>query len=176
MVHVRRADAGDAEVVAGIHFLANWRAYGELTGAPSAEAHERGDWAEQQLEGYRRLWHRQLAAGQSGNPIFVVETDQQVAGFCEAAGNKARGIGEIVGLYIDPEHWREGLGRALVTEVVRWFKQRRVATVVLWVLEPAVEARAFYKALGWKPDGARRAERSVVEGALTGVRYRRDLT
>lgn len=176
VTRVRLARAGDAEVLAGIHFRANWQAYGELTAAPPVNTSERDRWVEEQVEGYRRHWRRQLAGSESDHPTFVVEVKEGVVGFCEVVRHPGGDVGEIVGLYVEPELWRKGLGRVLVDQAVEWFEQHGVATAVLWALEPAASARAFYEALGWHADGARRTEPSVVTGVVAGIRYHRDLT
>ena len=62
---------------------------------------------------------------------------------------------ELYALYVDPERWGTGIGRALMaaarTALVRdgWTEMR------LWVLEDNHRARRFYERAGLAPDGGR---------------------
>lgn len=60
---------------------------------------------------------------------------------------------EIVDLYVDPAHWREGVGTALVDAVTEW-TPGVVDGIALSVLETNERARAFLEASGFERDGA----------------------
>jgi ribosomal protein S18 acetylase RimI-like enzyme len=61
--------------------------------------------------------------------------------------------GEIWGIYISPDHWRRGIGRRLAEEAERILTSRGYERAVLWVLEANQQARRFYEAMGFSPDG-----------------------
>jgi GNAT superfamily N-acetyltransferase len=90
---------------------------------------------------------------------LVAEYDGAVAGFAGVA-TPARELhepatGEITTLYVDPERWRRGIGRALVDAAAAELRDAGCDEAVLWVLERNDAARAFYAAVGFTPDGAR---------------------
>lgn len=60
------------------------------------------------------------------------------------------------GLYVRPEWWSRGLGRALHDEVL--VRQRSAGSTIcnLWVLEANDRARRFYERLGWQENGTTR--------------------
>jgi ribosomal protein S18 acetylase RimI-like enzyme len=64
------------------------------------------------------------------------------------------GEGEIYAIYVDPEYWGAGAGRMLLTEALKWLRERGFAPVRLWVLAGNNRARRFYAAAGFVADGA----------------------
>jgi GNAT superfamily N-acetyltransferase len=82
---------------------------------------------------------------------------------------------EVYAIYVLPDFWREGAGRALLATAVDHWQARGATTLVLWVLEANARGRAFYEAMGWQPDGGRQ---SIDLGgfATTEIRYRRTRT
>ena len=62
---------------------------------------------------------------------------------------------EIYAIYVDPASWRGGAGRALLETATTYLQARGAEVLVLWVLEKNDAGRAFYEAMGWRPDGAR---------------------
>ena len=72
-----------------------------------------------------------------------------VLGFASVGPSRdERGIGELYALYVDPEHWSTGAGRALMTRAeARLVTEYAEAT--LWVLEDNPRARRFYERAGW---------------------------
>ena len=88
-----------------------------------------------------------------------------------------RAVGEVVAIYVEPEHWGNGAGRALLSTAVTALAKGGTPEVRLWVLEANQSARRFYERAGFFADGARsrypvrRPNGSVVE--LAEVRYTR---
>ena len=62
--------------------------------------------------------------------------------------------GEITSIYLNPEHWRKGLGTALIEFILSELKNRGFTEVTLWVLDSNQTACNFYQKIGFKPDGA----------------------
>lgn len=77
------------------------------------------------------------------------------------------------GLYVDPDKWARGPGRALLARAeeeiaVTW------ADAILWTLEDNPRTRRFYETAGWRTDGMTgRFERLGVSAPV--VRYAKRL-
>lgn len=79
------------------------------------------------------------------------------------------GEGELYALYARPDVIGTGVGRALLTEVLRRVSHPAMR---LWVLEGNVRARRFYERAGFRPDGGVLVDE--VDGfPVPEVRYRR---
>ncbi len=77
--------------------------------------------------------------------------------------------GELWGIYISQGWWRRRIGWQLVNEAEHMLGSRGYERVVLWVFEKHHDARRFYEAMGYHPDGA---SRTLDLGApLEAVRY-----
>jgi ribosomal protein S18 acetylase RimI-like enzyme len=83
------------------------------------------------------------------------------------------GIGELYAIYVDPDEWSRGAGRALIARAERRLAEE-YTEATLWVLEDNPRARRFYEAAGWQTDGARQ---TVVRLGVSPpeVRYRKRL-
>jgi ribosomal protein S18 acetylase RimI-like enzyme len=82
--------------------------------------------------------------------------------------------GEIWGIYITPDYWRRGIGTELVREAEGMLRARGYSEIVLWVLEGNADARRFYEAMGFAPDGVSKTVQLAIP--LKAVRYRKALT
>lgn len=78
---------------------------------------------------------------------------------------------EIYAIYVQPVAWRSGAGRAMLSVGVQEWHRRGATRIVLWVLEANSAGRAFYEAMGWRPDGGRQ-EIDLGGVSVTEVRYR----
>ena len=56
---------------------------------------------------------------------------------------------ELDGLFVDPDHWRRGIGTALVNEAVHRARRLGLALSVI----AGAEARAFYESCGFSVEG-----------------------
>ena len=104
-------------------------------------------------------WRSRLETPPPGWSTFVVERHGgAVVGFASVGPSRdEHGIGELYAIYVEPKHWSEGAGRALIERAEEQLaSEYREAT--LWVLEENPRARAFYERAGWSVDGARKAE------------------
>jgi len=81
----------------------------------------------------------QLANGQ----VLVAELDGRLAGFAAVVG------GELDGLFVEPELWRQGIGAALLNEATHSARRRGLALTV--IANPA--AREFYERCGFSLEG-----------------------
>ena len=75
--------------------------------------------------------------------VLVAELDGHIAGFAVLIG------GELDGLFVEPDLWAQGIGSALVGEVVHEARRRGLS---LWVTAN-LGAREFYEKCGFSPEG-----------------------
>ena len=81
----------------------------------------------------------QIANGQ----VHVAELDGRVAGFAAVVG------GELDGLFVEPDLWRSGVGKALVDEATHYARDRGLTLTV--IANPS--ARGFYERCGFAVEG-----------------------
>jgi GNAT superfamily N-acetyltransferase len=165
-MHVRKGTATDAPAVGAIQERGWQLAYRHVF--PVSEL-DRGGFI--QVE----RWRARLAEPPRGWSTFVAERDGVVVGFASVGPSRdAHGLGELYAIYVDPEQWSTGAGRALLERCEEeLFAEYDEAT--LWVLEDNPRARVFYERAGWAPDGARKAEERWGVRAPE-VRYRKRST
>jgi GNAT superfamily N-acetyltransferase len=118
-----------------------------------------------------------LGAETEDHFVLVCELDGELAGFltggpCRDGGREA--LGEVHDCYVDPAHWRKGVGSALMATGIRQLTETGYREAVLWVLADNPRARSFYERHGWVADGTEKMYE--LEGdRYPEVRYRRPL-
>jgi ribosomal protein S18 acetylase RimI-like enzyme len=117
-------------------------------------------------------WRRRIEHPPAGWTILVAEGRGRVLGFLATGPSRDEpGVGELYAIYVDPDEWRRGAGRALIEHGERRLAEE-YAEATLWVLEENPRARRFYEAAGWQADGGRQVvERLGV--SPPEVRYRK---
>ena len=166
---VREATPADAEAVAAVHVRSWQAAYRDLLPAAFLEALE--------ISPRRSLWEREIAGSDGSVPaVLVAETSSVVVGFAHVRASRdddadAAAIGEVTSLYVDPGHWSEGVGRALLAAAVSRLREAGFGQATLWVLQDNARARRFYDAAGWRPDGAEK-DAVVADVPVRELRYR----
>ena len=95
---------------------------------------------------------------------FVARRPEGVVGFVslgrwrdEPASDR---LGEIWALYVQPEVWGSGIGRALMDEAVRELRSQGRGDVRLWVLSRNLRGVRFYQRFGFRevPGSSRQFE------------------
>ncbi|MDD5264274.1 MAG: GNAT family N-acetyltransferase [Candidatus Bipolaricaulis sp.] len=165
---IRRAVSEDAPALARVHVDA-WRAA------------YRGLVPDERLSklSYARGEENFLRSMREGpEETYAVEEAGAVVGFLTLGASRdadvdAKTVGEIWGVYLAPEHWRRGIGTRLCWHAEQLLATRGCRSVVLWVFAENLQARCFYEAMGYAPDGA--AKQLDFGIPLEAVRYRRDL-
>jgi ribosomal protein S18 acetylase RimI-like enzyme len=162
---VRPATVADAPEIAAVH-VESWRvAYAHVFPAEYLGGLS--------IEKRRDLWTRTL----SGEPfdVFIAELDERVAGFVSSGpAEDETAPGELFALYVLPEAWGKGAGRALLERAETALRDAGFDEAVLWVLDDNPRARRLYEAAGWTADGGRK--RLGERGAdAEAVRYRKRL-
>jgi len=148
-MEVRKATPEDAAGIARVQERGWQAAYRHVF---PAEELDRGGFIQAER------WSERLVRPPAGWSTFVAEHDGEVVGFTSVGPSRDEdGIGELYAIYVDPEQWSTGTGRALIE---RAEDQLRTVydEVTLWVLEDNPRARSFYERGGWAVDGGRKAE------------------
>jgi len=80
---------------------------------------------------------------------WVAEVDGRIVGFAIADLRRSN----VWALFVDPEHERRGIGRALHDRMMSWFLAQPGVERVWLTTDPATRAAAFYRAAGWRECG-----------------------
>jgi GNAT superfamily N-acetyltransferase len=150
---VRLALLEDAAAIASVE-VASWRgAYRGLMPDAFLDRLSRDDKTES--------WHRNLLKHQHTGQkrVVVAESDEEVIGFARVGpvGDEGK-VGLVYLLYVLPEHWGRGAGKALMEAAMEQLRELGMNEAVLWVLRDNHRARRFYEGLGWRADGRASAE------------------
>lgn len=163
---IRPAAPEDAWSVARVHVRAWQVAY-------------RGFMPDAYLDGLsveHRARHYDFSATDMTRPRTLLAEEAGVAvGFATtspARDRDAAGRGELCALYVDPELWGRGIGRALVSAAREELRRQGFTRAILWVVAGNARAEQFYRADGWTPDDLHKAQ-SVWSVTVDSVRYSR---
>jgi GNAT superfamily N-acetyltransferase len=85
----------------------------------------------------------QLALGQ----VQVAEEDGQIVGFSAVIASEVGA--ELDGLFVEPNYWRRGIGRALVDHAIHQSRRNGLTLAVT----AGLAARAFYEKCGFVVEG-----------------------
>lgn len=170
-VSIRRTEPRDAPAIARVH-VRTWQvAYrGQL---PDAFL----DGLASEVDQRTSFWQRSIAEATSRNwTLLVAEEGERVVGFTTFGPSGDQpidpNVGEVYAIYVDPDTWGKGYGRALFSAAVRGLVDAGFSEATLWVLGTNARARRFYEIAGWVADGGAKTEyRGDI--ALREVRYRR---
>jgi ribosomal protein S18 acetylase RimI-like enzyme len=179
MVRIRPASAADGLSVAQIR-AESWRtAYADVfpaatlaeRTAPAAVAKE-GEWrSAHPIDGVLIAEEPDDKPAMIGFVSFGPERGQDDEPGEPQQEPPEHGRAEIYAIYVLPDRWSTGTGRALMDAVLHLAAGRGYTDISLWVMEANDRARRFYELAGFQPTGE-----SVVLGHLGGVtevRYRR---
>jgi GNAT superfamily N-acetyltransferase len=90
-------------------------------------------------------------------PTFLAELDGTIVGFVAVGASRDEGAdGELFAIYVHPDHWGTGVGRALIEAGEQRLRELGHSEALLWVLEDNPRARRFYETAGWSADGTKR--------------------
>nr|WP_217346190.1 GNAT family N-acetyltransferase [Noviherbaspirillum sp. L7-7A]MBV0880580.1 GNAT family N-acetyltransferase [Noviherbaspirillum sp. L7-7A] len=166
---MRPAVEDDAYAIARVQILAWRQAYAGMM--PQAFL--------DRMDSVRRVtgWRRALSAPGAMATDVVLGQAGEIIGFFVYGPSRdadaAVGTGELVAINLLPAHWRQGLGRVMMTRLLTVAAERRWQAVTLWVLEANMQARRFYEAHGFEADGASQVDANLTGTPLHLVRYRR---
>ncbi len=104
-------------------------------------------------------WRRDLAAPPPTR-WWVAEVDGTIVGFAGIGLSRDPvdpSLGELDTIAVDLAWWRKGVGRALMSQSLRYLSEDGYAEAVVWTLKDYPQGDAFYRATGWTPNGWSRA-------------------
>jgi GNAT superfamily N-acetyltransferase len=87
--------------------------------------------------------------------------------------DSAPGVGEVRALFVHPDHWRTGVGTALMANALERLRQAGYGEATLWSFRDNTRANVFYEHHGFRADGAAQARETL--GQTVEIRYRRSL-
>jgi GNAT superfamily N-acetyltransferase len=100
----------------------------------------------------RTLVWRQLIASHESS-MWVAHDGDQMLGWISAAASRdpdaSPSTGEIRAVYINPAHWRKGVGRLLCDHAEQYLQGQGFLDATLWVLEQNDRALKFYGSRGY---------------------------
>ncbi|MBV8186992.1 MAG: GNAT family N-acetyltransferase [Alphaproteobacteria bacterium] len=103
------------------------------------------------------VWHARAVSGAAGTDLvtFIAELDGRWVGLATGlALGSDRSEPELVGMFVDGEARRLGVGGALVESVVGWARARGALRLTLSVTATNQAAIALYRRCGFQPTGA----------------------
>jgi ribosomal protein S18 acetylase RimI-like enzyme len=192
MVVIRSASPADAAQIAAVMRESWLAAYQGIINRQIIDRATVPDGGARVRQSFRiRPWQRMIAAVASIPP----QADAQAAGpaivgyasfgperdVLEApwphplttAGTE-RQAAELYALYVRPDWWSTGTGRALMDRSLARVSAAGYTSITLWVLQDNARARRFYGRAGFAADGARHVLDDL--GGVTEIRYRRALS
>lgn len=171
-VTCRPATAADAAAIAEVRIRSWQTGYRDIVPAdylaalsPRAEADRR---------------RARMPAGGPSPGELVAEVDAAVVGWASVgpyrdddAPAPAPDCGEVYAIYVLPQRWGIGAGRALLAYGLDRLAADGLAPVLLWVFGANERARRFYERAGFRADGPSH-DYDVGGAALPELRYRLD--
>jgi GNAT superfamily N-acetyltransferase len=137
MVEIRKATVDDVPCVARVHVKADWDTYAPLLGSQAYRL-EVGE-SEQR-------WRRALAGG--GLPLVATDGGA-IVGLGHACADR------IDALYLLPTYHRRGIGKAMLSQLLRFLNENGIWEARLDVVAINANAIAFYRAQGARSVGRR---------------------
>ena len=155
-IEVREAGEGDAPAIAEAHVRAWQVAYYSMVPDRILDGLS--------IEGAVRNWERLVS--ERGSVTLVAGRGGAVEGFCSVSTpsrdrDATEHTAEVAAIYVHPESWRTGVGRALLEAALGNLREEGWGEVTLWVFGANDQARGFYAAHGFEPDGAERQNETV---------------
>jgi GNAT superfamily N-acetyltransferase len=161
---IRRATPDDAGSITGIR-VASWRvAYRDMLPARVLESLDPSD---------HRAFFTMLSSPSSWG--WVAEIVERPVGFAFLGPSRDPDADdsccEVQLLYLLPDVWRSGVGTSLVATLLEDAFARDFRRITLWVAEQNLPAQAFYRAMGFRPDGASKTDTRLVDCPVEELRF-----
>jgi GNAT superfamily N-acetyltransferase len=142
---VREPVAEDAEKLAEVQ-SASWSAgYGDILPADVIA----------KMNGRRiAQWSEFLSARQCEKGSLICELDGRIAGLSlygpsRDEDNDRQAVIELYSLYIHPDFWRHGCGRALCAAILKRVRETGARRLIVWTLRDNQRAQRFYESVGF---------------------------
>lgn len=110
--------------------------------------------------------------------VVVAEEDGRLVGLVlgrqgrsdDGAGPPVAGLIHISAVFVSPEHWGKGIGRELVSAILRRARIRNYDKAQLWTQSDNERATRLYERLGFKKSG-----REKIHAGESIIHYELDL-
>ncbi len=123
-------------------------------------------------ESARELWARAAQESAPGDLLValgagreVPDGHPQVVGVARL-GDVVDGTGHLASLYVSPQAQGLGVGRRLMEAALTRLAAAGATSATLWVFRDNAPSIAFYRHLGWAPDGHERTQPEFGEPEL----------
>ena len=94
----------------------------------------------------------ELAAMPRNRHYLVAQNEQnEIVGYAGAFSPDQGLDADVLTLTVAPKYRRQGIGRALLDQVITWAKMRKAPVIFLEVREGNVEASPLYESAGFEP-------------------------
>ena len=102
-----------------------------------------------------RQWSDFLAAAPGEKKSLICELDGKIAalslwGPSRDEEDDKQTVSELYSLYVHPDFWRRGCGRALCGAVVERARQGGARRLIIWTLRDNLPAQRFYEKVGFQ--------------------------
>ena len=144
----------------------------------------RGELPDEYLDALREsdradMWVRFLeTTDEARNRLSVAVERSDVLGFaCYGMASDNQGedrLGELNAINVDPDHWRAGVGSALLDRVVDELASMGFERAILWTGVQNERAHRFYAKHGWAPDGVTKTD-TALGAVFNEMRFARSL-
>jgi len=166
-VRVREASPDDTDAIVAVN-AAGWRAAYRGIVAPERLA-------DLPIPRWRHEVHVGLLRPVGDAFTRVAEIGGKFVGYCYVAApsreaDLAGTVAELAAIYVDPDHWRQGAGSALMHAALERLGELPYEEVVLWTFKENTPAIAFYERHGWGRDGD---EKVHPTAQAVAIRFRR---
>ena len=168
IAEIRKATDQDASGIAFVH-VRSWQA--------AYRGHMPDEFLDV-LEVRTNMW-RELTLQPDKLVLVAADSEQNIVGLSLLAPSRDPdanpNTAEVAAIYVHPEKWRKGIGRALLSTSLDEGRKRKFDQVTLWVLEGNQRARSFYESFGFIQDGAIKDDDHWKSFSVREVRYRLNL-
>lgn len=169
-MEVRPARPDDAGAIARIH-VSTWQAaYHHIF--PAEGLDRLADDLDRRMEFWRGFIESQATRAHA----LVCVDDERIVGFANVGPTRdadldPEHVGELYAIYVLPDAWGGGAGRALMAELLALLRGDGFREAMLWVLEDNPRTRRFYELAGWRADGVVKSD-TFLDTSVREVRYR----
>ncbi len=148
-MQIHTASAVDADEITDVHIASMREAYCGLFPAEELAGIDARDRADRWREVLTEDSSSTLLAEVDGRPVGFV-----TFGACRDEDVSPEAFGEVMAIYVRPDAWGLGIGKALMRAALTGLRGGGSTVVVLWVIEANHRAVGFYERLGFERDGS----------------------
>ncbi|MFD1647412.1 GNAT family N-acetyltransferase [Haloarchaeobius litoreus] len=138
---VREATTDDARAVQRVADAACHAVYDDILG-PEEVDEVVASWYDPE-----RLVHDDVEPDE--RPFFVTAVDDDVVGYVEGVPDDEDDVADLYRIYVHPDHWGAGLGRALLDRLERAFRDRGFERLRVSVFAENDVGVRFYESVGF---------------------------